>query len=183
MLEKKLSYISKEMQGVMFFYPDNFYKLPDSLNSSSMNYAKACGTYPFLLKASEDIHIKLKIPNPRTLFFLVYKSFYFNNKEIYEGGKILAKNVRGIIFHREVFNESNKTIKKFDRTLFFNDLNVRGSFYGNCIEYISPVNSFLEEFDSKGIDDKNTFEKTGISLIYDRSLFEDLERSAILKQF
>lgn len=168
------------MNGSLRAEPCGIYKYMKKY-SVQINY-RLSNICPFSLLISDDIEVKFKIPDSRILFFFVHKSAYFNDKKLYEGGSILIKNIRGIIFHRKICRENDvHIIKELDEPLIFreHDIEILPFNNGAACRMLHHNGNFLKSLELGEIDNNKIFEEITVSLIYNRSLLEDLEKNII----
>lgn len=167
------------MNGAMRAQPYGIYKYMKEYRAQ-INY-KLSRMYFCILRISDDLEIKFKILESGTMYFLVHKSAHFNDKRLYEAGTILAKRIKGIILHREICRENDMhVIRKLDETYIFNELDIEIRSIKNSILYdCLHLNNFLSSLELKGVNNDEIFEEITVSLIYDRSLLEDLEKNII----
>ena len=176
MLEKTLSYKIKKMKGSMRTCPCGIYKYKKEY-MAQINYSLS-SIYSFILKMSDDIEIKFHIPMEKTMFFVAYKCLYFNDKRLHNAGYVLTRNIQGVILHRKIYRENNvNLIKELDETIFFRKSVIRIRSISNGVAYKFNIDNFLRPLEFDGINNDEIFEEITVSLIYNRSLLEDLEEN------
>lgn len=184
MLKKEQSYVTRKMSGTIRATPCGIYKYMRPY-SAQINYSLS-SVCPFTLRISDDIEIRLKILGPGSMFFCpyksayFYKSIYFNDKRIVKGSSILVKNIRGVIFHREICREKDMiVIKSLDEVFIFNEFSIKTTSSNSAIFYDSNINNFLRPLELKQVNYEEIFEKVTVSLMHNRALLEDLEKNMV----